>query len=338
MQSDLKISVVIPAYNRWQTLEMTLDRLGRQTLSPDFFEVVVVDDGSTDNVSTMVQSRIESSPYLLRYFWHENTGPGFTQNRGIREANSDLVLIMPGDILVTECMLEEHLKDHQAHLAENIAILGKVIQSPELPQTVFQRNWNPFRYDQIEGKRELDSIHFFGCNISLKKKFLLDHGLFLERVGAAHEDIEIGYRLGKSGLRILYNEKALAFHHHHETLESACRRAYLLGWNFDLLSENIPQSYIFPRYNMLSSEAGWKANIKILPREIVRGIIFNSLTVKYFWIPVLGRSEQNRLAACIANSFTFRGAVNYHMRAGYGDKRKGREYAGNATVSYSNKE
>ena len=338
MQSDLRISVVIPGYNRWQTLEMALDRLATQTISPESFEVVVVDDGSTDNLATMVQSRMESSPYLLRYLWHENTGPGYTQNRGVREANADLVMIMPGDILATECMLEEHIKDHQANPSENIAILGRVTQSLELPQTVFQSNWNPFRYDQIEGKRELDSTQFFGCNISLKKKFLLENGLFIERKGAAHEDIEIGYRLGEKGLRILYNDKALAFHHHHETLESACRRAYLLGWNFDLLSDSIPKSLIFPRYNILTPEAGWKANIKILPRECLRGSFFNRLTVKYFWLPLLEKAEHNRLAGCVANPFTIRGAVNHRFRAGYWDRRKGRDYSGNATVSYSNQE
>jgi len=333
--SKLKISVVIPGYNRYKTLEIALDRLSKQTLPMDSFEVIVVDDGSTDNLASMVKSRIETSPYLLRYLWHENTGPGYTQNRGIREASAKLVLVMPGDILASEYLLEEHLNEHRAHPADNIAILGKVTQSIELPQTVFQRNWNPFRYDQIDGMRELDSIYFLGCNISVKKKFMLENGLFLEGRGPGHEDIELGYRLGQAGLKILYNEKALGFHHHHETLESACRRAYRLGWEFDLLSENIPKSYIFPKYKILTHEAGWKANIKILPREILRGIIFNRLTVKSFWIPVLERAEHNRLAACVANSFTIRGAVNYHIRAGYWDKRKGRAYDGPEGTTYA---
>jgi len=313
------ISVVIATFNRCEILRAGLDRLAGQTASADDFEVLIVDDGSGDGTSKMVDSVISSMPYKLRYFRHENRGPGYTQNRGINKAEGDLVLLIADDVLVCPELVRQHLKTHCEYRDENIAVLGKVVQSPELPRTVLHRYWDPFRYDRFEGKSELDGINFLACNISVKKSFLLKSGMFKERRGAAHEDIELGYRLREKGLRIIYNELALGYHYHCETLTAACRRAYERGQNFDMLSENVPKSFVFPLYHICTLKAGLSGFVKLLPREIFRMILFNRLTVNGFWLPVLRRAETSRLAALFANRMTYRGTVHYHQRKGYRD-------------------
>lgn len=321
MDNKPKLTVVIPTYKRSSVLKMTLERLDRQTLPNNLFEVIVVDDGSNDDTSDIVNGCINKVSYSLEYLTHENTGPGYSQNRGIRQARADIVLIIADDVLASKCLLEEHLSMHEQNSGEEFSILGKVIQSDMLEQTVFQKNWDPFNYNKLEGLSELPSIYFFGCNISFKKLFLLKYGLFLQKKGAAHEDIELGYRLGKKGLRILYSEKALAYHHHPESLKPACRRAYERGINFDLLSDNIPKSYIFPIYSILSIEAGWCTYLKMLPRDIMRKCVFNRWSISSFWLPVLCKAETSKLASLAANPFTVRGTVHYFQRVGYWDKK-----------------
>ncbi len=315
-----ELSVVIATFNRCETLRETLLKLREQSLDMDAFEVIVVDDGSTDGTTAMVKALQPDSPYGLRCLRHENRGPGYTQNRGLRAARNEVVLLLADDIHPTAHLLEEHRNAHLRQPEPHVAVLGKVLQSPELPQTIFQRHWNPFRYDLLNGKREVESICFFACNISVKRRFLLSNGLFLEQKGAAHEDIELGYRLGRKGLRILYQESALAYHYHAETLERACQRAFERGWNFDLLSDHIPKSYIFRQYSILSLEAGPAAFLVMLPRELLRGVFFNQWSVDYFWLPLLKRADKNRVASCLANSYTYRGVVNYHLRKGYRQK------------------
>ncbi len=332
MSTTPLISVVIATYNRCETLKATIEKLALQLMSPADFEVLVVDDGSTDDTAAMVESLISSMPYKLRYFWHENLGPGYTQNRGIKEADSNLVLLMADDIWATSEMLEQHLKSHKEFPNENIAILGKVIQSPDLPSTVMHKYWDPFRYDILDGKRQLDAIHFLACNISVKKNFLLENGLYRERKGAAHEDIELGYRLGQKGLKIVYNEDALAYHYHPETLDSACQRAYERGRNFDMLSENIPKSYIFPLYNIFTLQVNFWDCVKMLPREFIRKLLFNGFTVNSFWIPILNYAEVNPIAALFACGITYRGTIYYHMRLGYKDLKKRRNVSSLKTV------
>lgn len=316
------ISVIIATFNRCDTLKVTLDKLAKQIICPEDFEVLVIDDGSSDSTQEMVESHIALLPYNLRFFRHENRGPGYTQNRGIREAVSKLILLMADDVWTTPGMLQQHLKTHTEYPDENIAVLGKVIQSPELPSTVMHKYWDPFRYDILDGKRQLDAIHFLACNISVKKKFMIENGMYKERKGAAHEDIELGYRLGQRGMRILYNSDAVACHYHPETLSGACRRAYERGRNFNMLSQNIPKELIFPAYKMCTIEAGVAAFLKMLPREIIRRCLFNEWSVNRFWLTVLERAEHSRTAALFANGMSYRGTIYYHMRKGYRDRHK----------------
>lgn len=316
------ISVVIATFNRCDILKVTLEKLAAQSIPAADFEIIVVDDGSTDDTQRMVKSFVFSVPYQLRYFRHENQGPGYTQNRGIKETRSNLVLLTADDIWATPELLEQHLKSHVEYTQENIAVLGKVMQSPQLPTTVMHKHWEPFRYGLFKGKSELDGIRFLACNISTKKSFLIRNGMYKERRAVAHEDIELGYRLREKGLRIIYNERALGHHYHPETLTDACRRAYERGLNFDMLTENIPKSFIFPLYHICTLEAGMKNFLRMLPREIFRSILFNKWTVNNFWVPMLRRAETSRFASLFANQISYRGTVHYHQRLGLKQLRK----------------
>ena len=322
MPPESMLSVVIATFNRRDVLKITLQKLTEQSVSPSDFEVVVVDDGSDDKTSSMVKSMISSMPYSMRYFYHENRGPGYTENCGIIEAKSDLVLLMADDIWASPELLEQHLQAHAEYPQQNIAVLGNVVQSPELPQSNVQKHWDPFRYDRFDGKGFVESIYFFACNISVKKNFLLQHGMFKERKGAGNEDVELGYRLGQKGLRIYYEPRALGYHYHVETLSSACERSYERGRNFDMLSENIPPSMIFPAYKICSLKAGPKAFLWMLPREIIRRCLFNKLSVEYFLLPILQHADVSHIAALFGNNLTYRGTVYYHVRKGLRDAKK----------------
>jgi len=316
------ISVVIATYNRCDTLKVTLERLAAQTTPAKDFEVVVVDDGSSDKTSEMVDSMTGYVPYALDYLRHENHGPGYTQNRGIRKARSRLVLLIADDVWPCSDMIAQHLKTHSDYPDENVAVLGKVIQSPELPPTLMHKYWDPFRHSRFDGKHEIDAVNFLACHISVKKSFLIRNGMYKERKGPAHEDIELGYRLREKGLRLIYNEKALCHHYHPGTLDSVCRRAYERGLNFDMLAGNVPASFIFPLYHICTLQAGLKGFLRMLPREIPRKCLFNRWTVNGFWLPVLQLAEKNRFASLFANLSTYRGTIYYHQRLGYKHLRK----------------
>ena len=247
------LSVLVGAFNRAEILRVTLQRLDDQTLDKGLYEVVVVDDGSTDHTSEVVAARAATVGYPLRYLRHANRGGGYTANRGIREARGPWVLLMPDDIHPTPGMLEAHYRRHLRDPEPHVAVAGKVLQSPDLPATVFLRHWDPFRYKNFEALDELTYINFWACNVSFKRQFMLDYGMFIERVGAAHEDTEVGWRLyRRGGMRLVYCKEALAYHYHVETIDSACRRAFERGRNFDVLAESVDDPGLYIRNHVLT--------------------------------------------------------------------------------------
>ena len=96
--SDPILSVVTATYNRKDTLKMSLEHLSRQTLPADDFEMVVVDDGSSDGTGEMIRTLQYELPFTLRYFHQRNQGPGAANNRGAREARADLINFIADDI------------------------------------------------------------------------------------------------------------------------------------------------------------------------------------------------------------------------------------------------
>ena len=118
------LSVVVATYNRVDTLRVTLERLASQTLSTDKYEVIVVDDGSTDATGDMVSGHIGRYPVLLTYLHHQNGGPGYSENRGIRAAKGPWILLIADDIHPLPDMLQVHYDAHAQHPEANVAVAG----------------------------------------------------------------------------------------------------------------------------------------------------------------------------------------------------------------------
>jgi len=224
-----QLSVVIPTYNRCKILDKAISAYLRQTAGKCISEIIVVDDGSTDATAEVVSKWAQKSSIPIRYSRQDNKGPAAARNLGVRQARAGLVLFTDDDILPAPNLVSEHLNFHQRYPELSTAVLGRVNWAPEVQPTPFM-NWYGsdflFAYARFSGRTELDYPDFYSCNLSLKTGFLCQHGLFDEEFkSAAYEDIELGYRLKKAGMRLLYNPNALSFHHQFISFEDACRRA-----------------------------------------------------------------------------------------------------------------
>ncbi len=218
------ITVVIPTYNRREVLRSCLQALDRQTLAGDRFEVIVGDDGSTDDTGAMVDAERERVGYALTYFRQANQGPGTARNRALRMARAPIALILNDDTIVTPGVLVEHLRLHDAHPGEEVCVLGRITISPEVPDSIFARLHLDAAFSRFEHGATLDWKGFITCNLSVKPSFVLRHGPFLERL-FPHEDLELSTRLREHGLRIIYTRDALGYHLHHLTERDFLRSA-----------------------------------------------------------------------------------------------------------------
>ena len=225
----MRVSVVIPTHNRKETLQKAIQAYLSQA-APSDFEILVVDDGSSDGTSQMVAGFRESGPIAVRYFRQEQRGPATARNLGIREAVGEVIIFSDDDIVPAPNLLSEHLAWHQKYPETSVAVLGYVTWSPEIETTPFMK-WcgerGPlFAYAHLAGRTEVGPRFFYSCNISLKTQFLRDNGTFDEEFkSAAFEDTELGYRLAKCGMRLLYNPAAVGYHYQRFSVEDAWRRA-----------------------------------------------------------------------------------------------------------------
>jgi glycosyltransferase involved in cell wall biosynthesis len=325
-------------------LRQTIAHLAAQDMDPSEFEVIVVDDGSSDRTPDVVAECRAHAPFVLTYLRHDNRGPGYTQNRGIRAARGRIVLLIADDIFLVPTALRTHLDLHQREPDVTVAALGRVVQSPQLDQTVFLRTWDPFRFRELSGLEELPYYLFWACNISCKRDFLIRHGMFREERGragaAAHEDVELGYRLHKHGLRIRFAVEALGYHYHIETLEGAMRRAYERGLNFGEFRDRVPDSVIVVRYHVLDWQTlgdhvralrrpnrdrllGADGNPLLLAiRYAVRGAMFNRVTVPLVWLPLMRHAETSPFVARFMHRQLYRGVISFRMRRGYAEGKR----------------
>lgn len=334
----LRLSVILATYKRAETLRETLAHLAKQTLGGDSYEIIVIDDASPDNTRDVVLQMAATMPCDVRYLTHaENRGPGFTQNQGIREARAPLLLLMADDIMMSSGALESHLKSHDGHPGDDVAILGDVLPSPDAQTSVFMRNFDPFRFsEQCAGLEELPYYMFGACNITLNTKFMLENGMFLDHRGrggaAAHEDMEIGYRMHKKGLRIFFDKNAWAHHYHIYTLESAAQRMYERGLNWDEFRKHMPDPEFvvvahvlnrrtFAEYReVLRGPNSFAGREKYLSwhicRELVRRTAFNELTVNSLWKPFLDRAEKSERMAGLLRPSIYRAFLYHHFMRG----------------------
>lgn len=229
----MELSVVIPTYNRAGVLQRCLRALLAQKVPGVAWEIIVVDDGSTDATPEIVQAVAADAPVPLRYLWQTNRGPAAARNRGIQAARGRLILMTDSDIIAAPGLLEAHLTAHGRYPQPEVAVLGLVRWSPEHPITPFMRWWEGvrFRYHKLLANREpVNHTYFYTCNVSAKRQFLLAHGPFDEAFpNAAYEDSELAYRLWKHGLRLVFVPQALAYHDHPTDFAHACRQMEAIG-------------------------------------------------------------------------------------------------------------
>ncbi len=245
--SGPRFSVVIPSFNRRQTLERVLDAYRRQTPEAPTFEVVVIDDGSTDGTAEMLAEQ-RPSRYRLRFAVQDNGGPALARNRGLELAAGDLILFTGDDVEPAPDLLAEHARAHDARADPRAIILGLTRWSPDAVPTATMRHIDglgaqQFSYRFMKDGDEYDFRHFYTSNVSVRRTLLdLEPSHFAtDFPAAAFEDAELAYRLSLHGGRIFYHAAAEAYHHHHYTARGFFRRQQRCGEMAVLLYRKQPQ-------------------------------------------------------------------------------------------------
>ena len=204
------ISVVIPTYNRLPILEKCLRALESQTLhgALDGFEVVVVDDGSTDGTVDWLQQHREQFPHV-RLIQQEHGGPAEGRNRGVHQANGDVIVFIDSDLVVTETFLASHaraLERSWRHRGNRLSFTyGAVVNTANFENPTEERH----------KLRDLSWAYFATGNVAIDRGVLEASGLFDTGFRLyGWEDLELGERLRRMGVELVRCPDAVGYHWH----------------------------------------------------------------------------------------------------------------------------
>lgn len=227
------VAVVIPTRDRWDVLARTLAALGAQTVSG--FETVVVVDGH--------DQRPPAGGLGSTVVVKEQGGPGSARNAGVRATRCPIVVLLGDDMVPVPGLVAAHLALHNEHPQEEVAVLGHADWHPEVAQgrvaRWLDRSDSQFDYRSITGP-EAGFGRFYSCNVSLKRRFLLAVGGFDEAFSYCYEDLDLGYRLGQKGMRLLYQPAARTEHLHRYDTAALARRFRAIGEGEHLMARTHP--------------------------------------------------------------------------------------------------
>jgi glycosyltransferase involved in cell wall biosynthesis len=211
MGNAVFFSVVIPTYNRKPILEKCLRALEHQQFSPAYverYEVVVVDDGSTDGTVDWLRASAAKFPHV-RLFQQDHQGPAAARNLGVEKAEGDTIIFIDSDLVVTESFLQLHaigLSQGAKELrSDRLFTYGRVINTCNFDDPTSE----PFKVT------DFSQAFFATGNVAIARIWLEKAGLFDTRFQLyGWEDLELGVRLKQLGLKMVKCPEAVGYHWH----------------------------------------------------------------------------------------------------------------------------
>lgn len=229
------LSVVIPTCNRVDVLRLCLAHLEAQTLAAGDFEVVVVDDASSDDTPTFLEGY--TAPFAFRHLRQPRRGgPARARNRGIAAARGDIVVFLNDDALLCPQGLEIHLATHRAVPDATFSVLGRFDPPTDFSASpwghVIAHSDLIFNYAGMRHGGVYDFLHYYTCNVSTPRVALIAAGGFDASFTGplwGAEDIDIGLRLERIDVPVVYREDCTAIHQHDLSLEDMSRMFRVRG-------------------------------------------------------------------------------------------------------------
>jgi len=204
------ISVVIPTYNRLPILQKCLKALEAQQLDGpvEGFEVVLVDDGSTDDTAAWIVAHAAALPHV-RLIQQSHGGPAQGRNRGVAEANGDVIVFIDSDLVVTPGFLVAHARALERQWQQmgdrRCFTYGAVINTANFEDPTSE----PHKL------RDLSWAYFATGNVAIDRRVLESAGLFDTRFHLyGWEDLELGERLRRLGVVLVRCPEAVGYHWH----------------------------------------------------------------------------------------------------------------------------
>lgn len=255
------ISIIIPAHNAAQTLAHCLNCLQQQINVPDAYEIIVVDDGSTDDTAVIAQNAQVELHQLP-----QKSGAAAARNVGIKAAKGDIVCFTDADCLPHPNWLAEMIRPFA-----NPDIVGcKGIyesQQPELVARFVQIEYED-KYDLLRQEPFIDFIDTYSA--AFRTAALRQYRGFDERIFYV-EDQELSFRLAAQAYKMVFQPSAVVGHFHSNTLWKYVRKKFMIGyWKSQIIRR-------FPERAVKDSHTPQILKVQIILVALILSTLFFSL-------------------------------------------------------------
>lgn len=281
---DIKVSIIVPAYNVEKHIEKTLNSVINQTFKS--FELIIVNDGSTDNTYTIINEMLFNSDINYNIINKVNEGVSIARNEGIRSANGDYIFFLDGDDFIKEECVEKLYNalinnNCDAAYTNYVKIKADGRELDNIPKINLPEKSSSRYLIKLEAKM---AITFSFCQMMYKKSILFDNNLFFNPEMEYGEDTEFALRALAHIDEIVYVPENLIFYVHREN--SATKKALFKRYNFiDALdkiieyyiSNNMPEDILKLMETYRIPKSIWGNTIYLFDADMPYKVVINEL-------------------------------------------------------------
>ncbi len=232
-------SVIVPAYNSEKTLDRCLESLMHQSMDRSRYEVILVDDGSTDQTSSIAKA------HDIKYHYQANTGPAGARNNGASLASGAIILFTDSDCEPDHFWLESMTRPFLDPEVSGVKGAYKTLQK-EITARFAQAEFKD-RFELLKKSDSIDMVDTYSA--AFRKSVFIEAGGFdLSFPVANNEDTDLSYRLASSGHRLVFNPDAIVYHTHPDTLKKYLKLKYSRGYWRIIVYARFPEKAIKDSY------------------------------------------------------------------------------------------
>lgn len=229
------VSVILATYNRGPLLVRLLRQIAAQDFPMSELEVVVVDDGSKEPAKALLEPLRKELPYRLEILVQKNAGAAAARQRAAMAATGEFLVILDDDMQLEPWFIGEHMRLHREG-SGRICVIGRYASDPGLASMpLFERYhakmWDKLTENVRTGRLPVTGTILATGNVSMRRDDFVAVGGF-DTTLRQSEDSELGLRLERAGVRMVFSEKAYTLHgSDHTRLEKWLGRSYGYGVN-----------------------------------------------------------------------------------------------------------
>lgn len=235
----LNVSVVIPVYNDPDGLRATLESLVVQDFPSGKFEIIVADNGSTDNTIEVVKKFVQKYPKLIRIVIEDNIQSSYAaRNKGVKASKAPIIAFIDADMIVKRDWLSKAIESMLKHKAEYLACNVQIYTKGR--ENLFAK------YNRLTGfpiKEYIEKNKFAPtCCIFIRKKVFEEIGYFDSRL-VSGGDLEFGNRVYNSGKELFFDPNIIMYHPARSSFCSLLKKSFRIGKGIAQLHKYYPERY-----------------------------------------------------------------------------------------------